>query len=111
MKPFVLRRLKRDVLQDLPKKTNHREMCAMSNRQNMLYKNLIAGFAAKDGTVRISTFINKIFAKRDEKCVTEAGLTVTYFRPLSSLWHTDYTNGMVVKTDNVVSSIPTEDNI
>ncbi|CAB3227270.1 unnamed protein product [Arctia plantaginis] len=55
MKPFVLRRLKRDVLQDLPKKTNHRELCAMSNRQNMLYKNLIAGFAAKDGTIHATT--------------------------------------------------------
>lgn len=52
MKPFVLRRLKRDVLQDLPKKTNVTVQCPMSERQNELYKNLIAGFAAKDGTVR-----------------------------------------------------------
>ncbi|XP_047029911.1 SWI/SNF-related matrix-associated actin-dependent regulator of chromatin subfamily A containing DEAD/H box 1 homolog [Helicoverpa zea] len=55
MKPFVLRRLKRDVLQDLPKKTNHRELCSMSERQGMLYKDLIAGFAAKDGTIRATT--------------------------------------------------------
>uniref|UniRef100_A0A2A4IW79 Uncharacterized protein n=1 Tax=Heliothis virescens TaxID=7102 RepID=A0A2A4IW79_HELVI len=55
MKPFVLRRLKRDVLQDLPKKTNHRELCAMSERQGMLYKELIAGFAATDGTIRATT--------------------------------------------------------
>ncbi|XP_041979002.1 SWI/SNF-related matrix-associated actin-dependent regulator of chromatin subfamily A containing DEAD/H box 1 homolog [Aricia agestis] len=51
MKPFVLRRLKRDVLQDLPKKTNHTELCPMSERQQTLYKELIAGFAAKDGTI------------------------------------------------------------
>ncbi|KAH9632929.1 hypothetical protein HF086_002751 [Spodoptera exigua] len=50
MKPFVLRRLKRDVLQDLPKKTNHRELCPMSERQGILYKNLIASFSAKDGS-------------------------------------------------------------
>ncbi|CAH0585486.1 unnamed protein product [Chrysodeixis includens] len=55
MKPFVLRRLKRDVLQDLPKKTNHRELCPMSERQEILYKNLIAGFSAKDGTIRATT--------------------------------------------------------
>lgn len=54
MKPFVLRRLKRDVLQDLPKKTNHRELCPMSERQGILYKNLIASFSAKDGSVSVS---------------------------------------------------------
>ncbi|KAI5635805.1 hypothetical protein NE865_11503 [Phthorimaea operculella] len=51
MKPFVLRRLKRDVLQDLPKKTNHTELCKMSAKQERLYKELCAGFAAKDGTL------------------------------------------------------------
>ncbi|XP_075977599.1 SWI/SNF-related, matrix-associated actin-dependent regulator of chromatin, subfamily a, containing DEAD/H box 1 [Anticarsia gemmatalis] len=55
MKPFVLRRLKRDVLQDLPKKTNHRELCPMSSRQNQLYQELIAGFSAKDGTIHATT--------------------------------------------------------
>ncbi|XP_045536479.1 SWI/SNF-related matrix-associated actin-dependent regulator of chromatin subfamily A containing DEAD/H box 1 homolog [Papilio machaon] len=55
MKPFVLRRLKRDVLQDLPKKTNHTELCPLSGRQEMLYKNLIAAFSAKDGTIHATT--------------------------------------------------------
>ncbi|XP_072949554.1 SWI/SNF-related matrix-associated actin-dependent regulator of chromatin subfamily A containing DEAD/H box 1 homolog [Epargyreus clarus] len=55
MKPFVLRRLKRDVLQDLPRKTNHTELCPMSERQEKLYKDLIAGFAAKDGTIHATT--------------------------------------------------------
>lgn len=55
MKPFVLRRLKRDVLQDLPKKTNHRELCPMSERQGILYKNLIASFSAKDGSIHATT--------------------------------------------------------
>ncbi|XP_013145747.1 PREDICTED: SWI/SNF-related matrix-associated actin-dependent regulator of chromatin subfamily A containing DEAD/H box 1 homolog isoform X2 [Papilio polytes] len=55
MKPFVLRRLKRDVLQDLPKKTNHTELCPMSGKQQMLYKNLIAAFSAKDGTIHATT--------------------------------------------------------
>ncbi|CAH0398191.1 unnamed protein product [Chilo suppressalis] len=55
MKPFVLRRLKRDVLQDLPKKTNHTELCPMSERQQALYKELIAGFSANDGTIHATT--------------------------------------------------------
>ncbi|XP_053609678.1 SWI/SNF-related matrix-associated actin-dependent regulator of chromatin subfamily A containing DEAD/H box 1 homolog [Plodia interpunctella] len=55
MKPFVLRRLKRDVLQDLPKKTNHTELCPMSERQQQLYKDLIAGFSANDGLVHATT--------------------------------------------------------
>ncbi|KOB67046.1 putative helicase, partial [Operophtera brumata] len=49
MKPFVLRRLKRDVLQDLPKKTNHTELVTMSDKQKNQYDDLIAGFKAKDG--------------------------------------------------------------
>lgn len=57
MKPFVLRRLKRDVLQDLPKKTNHRELCPMSERQGQLYKNLIASFSATDGSVSQTVFM------------------------------------------------------
>ncbi|XP_060803341.1 SWI/SNF-related matrix-associated actin-dependent regulator of chromatin subfamily A containing DEAD/H box 1 homolog [Amyelois transitella] len=55
MKPFVLRRLKRDVLQDLPKKTNQTVPCPMSDRQQQLYKALIAGFQAKDGLVHATT--------------------------------------------------------
>ncbi|CAK1551300.1 unnamed protein product [Leptosia nina] len=56
MKPFVLRRLKQDVLQDLPKKTNHKELCPMSDRQQKLYKDLIAAFSSsKDGMVHATT--------------------------------------------------------
>ncbi|XP_028159639.1 SWI/SNF-related matrix-associated actin-dependent regulator of chromatin subfamily A containing DEAD/H box 1 homolog [Ostrinia furnacalis] len=55
MKPFVLRRLKRDVLQDLPQKTNHTELCPMSRKQEALYKDLIAGFSANDGTIHATT--------------------------------------------------------
>ncbi|XP_052741588.1 SWI/SNF-related matrix-associated actin-dependent regulator of chromatin subfamily A containing DEAD/H box 1 homolog [Bicyclus anynana] len=58
MKPFVLRRLKNDVLQDLPKKTNHTILCPMSEKQQRQYKELIAGFSAKDGTVSL-LFISK----------------------------------------------------
>lgn len=44
MKPFVLRRLKEDVLKDLPKKSEETVMCPMSDRQSKLYKRLVDSF-------------------------------------------------------------------
>ncbi|KNC81943.1 hypothetical protein, variant [Sphaeroforma arctica JP610] len=41
MKPFVLRRLKKDVLGDLPKKTTHIEFCEMEANQKELYADLV----------------------------------------------------------------------
>ncbi|GFO08557.1 swi/snf-related matrix-associated actin-dependent regulator of chromatin subfamily a containing dead/h box 1-like [Plakobranchus ocellatus] len=41
MKPFILRRLKRDVLQQLPKKTEYIEKCTMTPSQQDLYDNLV----------------------------------------------------------------------
>lgn len=63
MKPFVLRRLKADVLQDLPKKTNYMESCPMSDRQQRLYKELIAAFSSsKDGMVSLIPCIVLVYA-------------------------------------------------
>ncbi|XP_034255614.1 SWI/SNF-related matrix-associated actin-dependent regulator of chromatin subfamily A containing DEAD/H box 1 homolog [Thrips palmi] len=45
MKPFVLRRLKRDVLKDLPKKTEEILKCPMTKDQERTYKDLIADFS------------------------------------------------------------------
>ncbi|XP_068633292.1 SWI/SNF-related matrix-associated actin-dependent regulator of chromatin subfamily A containing DEAD/H box 1 homolog [Battus philenor] len=78
MKPFVLRRLKRDVLQDLPKKTNHTELCPMSERQNMLYKNLIAGFSAKDGTIHATTEQSGISMMMDMRKLANHPLLLRY---------------------------------
>ena len=41
MKPFVLRRLKDDVLRDLPEKTSEVVICPMSNLQKEKYKLLV----------------------------------------------------------------------
>ncbi|CAL1534122.1 unnamed protein product [Lymnaea stagnalis] len=44
MKPFVLRRLKRDVLQQLPKKTEYIERCTLIPMQQELYDRLITKY-------------------------------------------------------------------
>jgi len=53
MKPFVLRRLKKDVLQELPKKTDIVQYCNMSPRQQALYSQLVSTYKsnARDGEV------------------------------------------------------------
>lgn len=51
MKPFVLRRLKRDVLKDLPAKTDLTMSVPLVDSQQEQYKNLISSFTATDGIV------------------------------------------------------------
>ncbi|XP_063222100.1 SWI/SNF-related matrix-associated actin-dependent regulator of chromatin subfamily A containing DEAD/H box 1 homolog isoform X1 [Bacillus rossius redtenbacheri] len=48
MKPFVLRRLKRDVLKDLPSKTEQTLVCPLSPTQQLLYHNLISMYTKHD---------------------------------------------------------------
>ncbi|CAG9561675.1 unnamed protein product [Danaus chrysippus] len=78
MKPFVLRRLKRDVLQDLPQKTNHTELCPMSEKQQRQYKELIAGFAAKDGTIHATTEQSGISMMMDMRKLANHPLLLRY---------------------------------
>lgn len=49
MKPFVLRRLKKDVLKDLPKKTEQIIRCSMTKDQEKKYNDLIAMFSKQAG--------------------------------------------------------------
>uniref|UniRef100_A0A6G1SJ16 SWI/SNF-related matrix-associated actin-dependent regulator of chromatin subfamily A containing DEAD/H box 1 homolog n=1 Tax=Aceria tosichella TaxID=561515 RepID=A0A6G1SJ16_9ACAR len=44
MKPFVLRRLKNDVLKDLPKKSETVIRCPLAKNQSMLYRKLVDSF-------------------------------------------------------------------
>lgn len=52
MKPFVLRRLKKDVLQDLPKKDDHMLQIPMAPTQEEQYINLVASFKEAGNNVR-----------------------------------------------------------
>ncbi|XP_066586309.1 SWI/SNF-related matrix-associated actin-dependent regulator of chromatin subfamily A containing DEAD/H box 1 homolog [Prorops nasuta] len=45
MRPFVLRRLKSEVLRDLPKKTDTVIRCPLTKKQQSMYKNLLAQFS------------------------------------------------------------------
>jgi SWI/SNF-related matrix-associated actin-dependent regulator 1 of chromatin subfamily A len=47
MKPFILRRLKTEVLQSLPKKYIHFTHCQMAERQLKEYKDLINGYVKR----------------------------------------------------------------
>lgn len=47
MQPFVLRRLKKDVLKDLPQKTESLVYCEMADRQRVMYNDLISTFSKK----------------------------------------------------------------
>ncbi|XP_026478006.1 SWI/SNF-related matrix-associated actin-dependent regulator of chromatin subfamily A containing DEAD/H box 1 homolog [Ctenocephalides felis] len=51
MKPFVLRRLKRDVLKDLPKKTDYTEQVPMTPSQKLQYEQLIQTFSSETGEI------------------------------------------------------------
>ncbi|RUS74062.1 hypothetical protein EGW08_018169 [Elysia chlorotica] len=62
MKPFILRRLKKDVLQNLPQKTEKIERCSMTPQQQELYDRLVTKYSleisearAEDGAEANST--------------------------------------------------------
>ena len=47
MRPFVLRRLKSEVLRDLPEKTEKVIKCTLMKKQRDMYRNLVAEFSAE----------------------------------------------------------------
>lgn len=47
MRPFVLRRLKSEVLQDLPKKSERVIKCPLTKKQKEMYTDLVAEFSAE----------------------------------------------------------------
>lgn len=47
MRPFVLRRLKSEVLRDLPEKSDRVIKCPMVDKQQKMYRNLVAEFSAE----------------------------------------------------------------
>lgn len=51
MRPFVLRRLKSEVLGDLPAKTDEVKRCALTEKQRNMYDKLVAEFSAETAEV------------------------------------------------------------
>lgn len=47
MRPFVLRRLKAEVLCDLPEKTDEVIRCTLTKKQDRMYKNLVEKFSVE----------------------------------------------------------------
>lgn len=62
MKPFVLRRLKRDVLQDLPKKSDAVISVSLAPTQREQYENLVNTFQ------NVSKQVNKLLIKHLSSC-------------------------------------------
>ena len=54
MKPFFLRRLKADVLTDLPEKTTSLEKVAMSEKQSQIYYKLVSDYKDRAAKVNLS---------------------------------------------------------
>ena len=65
MKPFFLRRLKADVLTDLPKKSTSVERVPMADRQSQMYYKLVSDY--KDRAAKVSNFVNCLIVKRNMK--------------------------------------------
>uniref|UniRef100_S4RF69 DNA helicase n=1 Tax=Petromyzon marinus TaxID=7757 RepID=S4RF69_PETMA len=65
MKPFILRRLKIDVLQHLPRKSERMELCPMSERQASLYTQLVQSFKkSSDGVFKTTELCNVMMQLR-----------------------------------------------
>ena len=58
MKPFFLRRLKADVLTDLPKKVATLEKVSMSEKQSQIYYKLVSDY--KERAARVGTNVLKL---------------------------------------------------
>ena len=63
MKPFFLRRLKADVLTDLPKKVATLEKVSMSEKQSQIYYKLVSDY--KERAARVGTNVFKIVNEFD----------------------------------------------
>ncbi|XP_032814783.1 SWI/SNF-related matrix-associated actin-dependent regulator of chromatin subfamily A containing DEAD/H box 1 isoform X3 [Petromyzon marinus] len=64
MKPFILRRLKIDVLQHLPRKSERMELCPMSERQASLYTQLVQSFKKSSDGVKTTELCNVMMQLR-----------------------------------------------
>lgn len=83
MKPFVLRRLKCDVLQDLPKKTDHVVEVAMAPTQKEQYANLIKSF--QDASAKTGTSYNGVTMMSDLRKLSNHPLLMKHHYDMEQL--------------------------
>ncbi|XP_044729933.1 SWI/SNF-related matrix-associated actin-dependent regulator of chromatin subfamily A containing DEAD/H box 1 homolog isoform X1 [Chrysoperla carnea] len=78
MKPFVLRRLKRDVLKDLPAKTDQTLLVPMNEAQSERYKKLIQSFQSDDGTIYSNGEVSGMAMMMDMRKLSNHPLLLRY---------------------------------
>lgn len=78
MKPFVLRRLKRDVLQELPTKTDRMVLCPMTSVQKQKYEELIRSLQNSDGQVCSSSDYSGMAMMTDMRKLSNHPLLLRY---------------------------------
>ena len=61
MKPFFLRRLKADVLTDLPEKITSLEKVPMSEKQSQIYYKLVSDYKDRAAKVNLSDWLGARF--------------------------------------------------
>lgn len=79
MKPFVLRRLKRDVLQDLPKKTDELVIVPMAPTQSEQYKELVFQFQNVGKDEATSATVSAMTMMSDLRKLSNHPLLLKYY--------------------------------
>ncbi|XP_018329041.1 SWI/SNF-related matrix-associated actin-dependent regulator of chromatin subfamily A containing DEAD/H box 1 homolog isoform X2 [Agrilus planipennis] len=85
MKPFVLRRLKRDVLQDLPNKSDKVEFVPMVPTQKEQYEELVQSFQNIGKQEYVSTAYNGMAMMTDLRKLANHPLLMRYFYQIDDL--------------------------
>lgn len=78
MKPFILRRLKNDVLTCLPEKKDIVKMVAMTESQKDKYMDLVETYSSADGVVQASTELSGMSIMMDMRKLANHPLLLRY---------------------------------
>lgn len=78
MKPFVLRRLKRDVLKYLPPKTDEAKLIPMTEAQEEKYKKLVEMYTQDSGVVKGTAELNGLSIMMDMRKLANHPLLMRY---------------------------------
>lgn len=79
MKPFVLRRLKKDVLQSLPTKTEHKVKIKMTTTQREQYNELVESYKSENGIVKATHDQSGMAMMMDMRKLSNHPLLMRYY--------------------------------